>query len=90
MFEEMRSFAAAHPRIPAKTILEMSTIRGARALGLAGSAGELSPGAFADLIAIPFTGKLAEANDAVVQHRGDVSASMIDGQWAIAPADFHL
>jgi cytosine/adenosine deaminase-related metal-dependent hydrolase len=87
MFEEMRSFAAAHPRIPAKTILEMSTIRGARALGLAGSAGELSAGAFADLITIPFIGKLAEANDAVVQHRGNVSASMIDGQWAIAPAD---
>src|SRR5262249_19331370 len=85
LFDEMRIFAAANPRMPAKTILEMATLHGARALGLAGLAGELSPGAFADLITIPFNGKRADAFDAVVQHRGDVSTSMIDAQWAIPP-----
>ena len=85
LFDEMRAFAAANPRVPAKTILRMSTLNGARALGLAGKIGEISPGAFADLIAIPRTGKISDACDAVLQHRGDISASMIGGQWAIAP-----
>ena len=40
-------------------ILQMATVNGARALGLAGKVGELSPGAFADLIAIPFAGKIS-------------------------------
>jgi len=47
--------------------------------------GELSADAFADLIAIPFTGKKADIYDAVLHHASTVSASMIDGQWAIAP-----
>lgn len=85
LFEEMRAFSTAHPRVPATTVLEMTTRCGARALGLAGLAGELSPGAFADFIAIPFNGRRADASDTVVQHRGDVSASMIDAQWAIPP-----
>ena len=85
LFDEMRAFAAAHA-VPARTIVRMATLNAARALGLAGQAGELIEGAFADLIAIPFSGRTAGVWDAVVQHRGDVAASLIDGQWAIAPA----
>ena len=82
MFEEMRAFAEAHPRVPPLRILEMATLNGARALGLAGQAGELAPGARADLITIPFAGKPSEAATAVLSHRGDVSSTMIDGEWA--------
>jgi cytosine/adenosine deaminase-related metal-dependent hydrolase len=85
LFDEMRAFAGANPGVPARTIVRMGTVNGARALGLAGQAGELTPGAFADLIAIPCSGKAPECWDAVVQHRGDVAASMIDGEWAVAP-----
>jgi len=85
MFDEMRAFAKAHPRVAASRILNMATRHGARALGLAGKIGELSPGAHADLIAIPFRDGKSEAVRAVIEHEGDVSASMIDGEWAIAP-----
>jgi cytosine/adenosine deaminase-related metal-dependent hydrolase len=52
---------------------------------MAGQIGEIAENAFADLIAIPFTGKSADIYDAVLHHASTVSASMIDGQWAIAP-----
>jgi cytosine/adenosine deaminase-related metal-dependent hydrolase len=87
MFEEMRAFSATHPRVPAKRILQMATINGARALGQAGQLGEISKGALADLIAIPFAGKIAAVHETVLQHEGEVTASMINGQWAIAPDD---
>lgn len=86
MFTEMRTFAGVQPSIPPETILAMATINGARALGLQGRAGELSTGALADMIAIPFTGGAEEASDAVIQHRGDVIASMIEGEWVIKPS----
>ena len=80
MFDEMRALAKGHPSLAPATILEMATVNGARALGMAGQIGELSPGAFADLIAIPFAGKVADANAAALHHAGNVSAAMIDGQ----------
>ena len=52
---------------------------------MGGQIGELCEGAFADLIALPFAGKAADIYDGVLHHAGDVAASMIDGQWAIAP-----
>ena len=57
---------------------------GARALGRAGELGELSPGARADLIAVPFSGT-GDSIEAVTRHTGTVTASMIGGAWAIAP-----
>jgi len=85
LFEEMRAFAANQPKMPPKRILQMVTVNAARALGLKGQVGEVSPAAFADLIAVPFAGEAAEVYDAIVHHSGNVAASMIDGHWAIAP-----
>jgi cytosine/adenosine deaminase-related metal-dependent hydrolase len=85
LFEEMRAFAEAHPEVPARTILRMATVNGARALQLAGRAGRIAAGAFADLIAVPFTGKRTQLYEGVLDHRGVVAASMIDGQWVIPP-----
>jgi cytosine/adenosine deaminase-related metal-dependent hydrolase len=85
VFEEMRAVAKAHPWLSAKRIVRLATLNGARALSLQGRVGELSANAFADLIALPFAGRPAEAYDAILHYSGDVSASMIDGRWAIAP-----
>jgi len=85
MFEEMRLLAATDKNISAEEILRMATINGARALGLAGEVGELSKNISADLIAIPFDGKTADDCEAVLTHSGNVSASIIDGRWAIPP-----
>jgi cytosine/adenosine deaminase-related metal-dependent hydrolase len=86
MFAEMRSFARKHRDVPPGVVLRMATLNGAQALGLAGQAGEIIPGAAADLIALPCREKLADIYDAVLHHRGDVAASLIAGRWAVAPA----
>jgi cytosine/adenosine deaminase-related metal-dependent hydrolase len=85
LFEEMRQLAIADKTIPPVEILRMATVNGAKALGMAGQIGEVSENAFADLIAIPFAGKRTDIYDAVVHYASNVSTSMVDGQWAIAP-----
>ena len=79
----MRALADKDRTVSPAEIVEMATVNGARALGLAGKIGELAPGALADLIAIPFSGKSANVLEAVLQHTGAVSASLIEGRWAI-------
>jgi cytosine/adenosine deaminase-related metal-dependent hydrolase len=85
MFEEMRAFAASHPAVSPRSILKMATQNSAQALGLESQVGELSANAFADIIALPFAGRISSVHEAVLNHKGDVSGSMIDGQWVIAP-----
>jgi cytosine/adenosine deaminase-related metal-dependent hydrolase len=90
MFEEMRTLAARELGLSPKTILRMATINGAHALGLERKIGELSKGGFADLIAIPYKGKPSAVWDALVHHHGKVSASLINGKWAVAPGTLAL
>lgn len=85
MFAELRAFARKNPGTAAGTILRLATLNGAQALGLAGKIGALAKGAFADLIALPCHEKLADVPEAVLHHRGEVAASMINGAWAMAP-----
>jgi len=85
MFAEMQAFAEMTEVTPS-AILKMATLNGAAALGRKGRFGEVSPGAAADVIAIPFGGAHRAVYDAVLQHRGDVHASMIEGEWVITPA----
>jgi cytosine/adenosine deaminase-related metal-dependent hydrolase len=85
MFAEMRALAVADKSISPEEILRMATVNGAHALGLTGKIGELSKNSFADLIALPFAGKFSSAHAAVLEHSGNVAASLIDGRWAIPP-----
>ena len=87
MFAEMRMLASRDKNISAREIVQMATVNGARALGLAKLAGELAKNAHADVIAIPFRGKTAEVWEGVVEHTGDVSASLIGGRWALPPGN---
>lgn len=86
LFAEMRAFTRAHPAVAPTAILAMVTRNPARALGLNTQVGILRAGASADMIAIPFLGSATEAAAAIVHHQGPVSASLIRGEWAIAPA----
>lgn len=85
LFAEMRAFARRHPRVSPDTLLRLVTVNGAHALGLTGKIGALAPGAYADLIAIPGTVPSAAAAAVVLQHRGPILASLINGTWTIAP-----
>src|SRR5258708_1698469 len=81
MFEEMRTFATNHLAVSPRSILKMATLNSARALGLEGQVGELSVDAFADMITLPFAGRISSVHDAVLDHKGVVSGSMIGGRW---------
>jgi len=85
MFAEMRLLADRDRSISSEQVLLMATVNGARALGLAGKIGEISRNSFADLIALPSPDKLKDIYEAVLAHIGNVSASMIDGRWAVPP-----
>jgi cytosine/adenosine deaminase-related metal-dependent hydrolase len=85
LFAEMRAFAAAFPGVAPREILRLCTTCAATALGLQRRIGKLARGMFADLIALPFSGDPASLDEAVLDHRGPVHASMIDGEWALAP-----
>ena len=85
MFQEMQTLARSRPSLPPAAILKMATANGARALGLHGKIGELSGNAFADLIAIPYSGDTSNAETAVVNHSGPLRSSMISGHWSIVP-----
>lgn len=85
MFAEMRALADKNDSISPQQIIRMATVNGARALGLAGKVGELSKGTQADLIAIPFRGNVSRLQEAVLEHVGNVHASMISGRWTIPP-----
>lgn len=86
LFHEMRQFATQHPEVSAPQILHMVTLNAARALGLPGKVGEIRPGAYADLIALPIQERPPELLAAILHHTGDLTASMIAGEWAKTPA----
>ena len=90
LFAEMRVFAEAHPGWSPDAVLRMATLQGAQALGFEGRAGEISPGAWADLIAIPSSAGLREVATALVHNPQPVAAAMIAGEWVAGfPAASH-
>ena len=86
LFAEMRALADRDKSISPEDILPMATVNSARALGLGGKIGQLSANASADLIAIPGAGRLAKIYETLLAHTGNVSASLIEGRWAIPPS----
>jgi cytosine/adenosine deaminase-related metal-dependent hydrolase len=85
LFAEMREFVAHAPGVAPNSVVRLVTVNGARALGLAGLAGCLAPGSWADAIAVPFADEVGDVARAVINHHGDVVASLIGGQWVRLP-----
>jgi cytosine/adenosine deaminase-related metal-dependent hydrolase len=80
LFSEMRTAKKVYPTLSARDLLEMVTVRPARALKLERSLGRIAPGYFADAIAIPFSGAIEDAYEAVVQAKGPIKWMMINGK----------
>ncbi|MSU34486.1 MAG: hypothetical protein EXS36_05150 [Pedosphaera sp.] len=81
LFDELHTFQKAEPDVPPKELLRMVTVNAARALGWRGRAGQLTPGAWADLAVLREKSSGKHAEEAVVNYRGEVAATMIDGDW---------
>jgi cytosine/adenosine deaminase-related metal-dependent hydrolase len=59
--DEMRYLTEAYPQIPAKEMVRMATINGAKALGLGKVFGSLEPGKMASMVYIPLSAKTEQS-----------------------------
>jgi aminodeoxyfutalosine deaminase len=80
LFSEMRTAKKFYPTLSGRELVQMVTIRPARALKLARELGRIAPGYLADAIAIPFKGPTSDVFEAIVQHRGAIKWMMVNGQ----------
>ncbi len=80
LFEEMRALRRSFPHISSQEIIDMVTRRPGRAIGLAGQLGEIAAGAFADLIAVPYSGSLDGVFEALVNNSSPVRWMMVGGR----------
>ncbi len=78
---EMAEFARRFPDVPPAEILRMATLNGARALGRAGRAGELTAGAEADLVLVPSSGGPDAVRERWVRGALEVGAVLLGGRW---------
>ncbi|MCF7708334.1 MAG: amidohydrolase family protein [Verrucomicrobia bacterium] len=85
LFTQMRLFSDNYPGIEPEEIIRMTTLNPARALGLNGVKGELTPGAHADMIALPITANMAGLYEEIVNFTGKPSAVMVGGHWTSTP-----
>jgi aminodeoxyfutalosine deaminase len=80
LFSEMRIAKKIYPTLSARDLLEMVTIRPARALKLERRLGKIAPGYLADAIAIPFKGRTGNVCEAILQTKGPIKWMMINGK----------
>ncbi|MEI6070623.1 MAG: amidohydrolase family protein [Verrucomicrobiae bacterium] len=82
LFAEMRCLSRKTPGLTPEALIEFVTRNPARAIGLPGRLGEISCGAAADLIALPYSGSLSGAAEAITNHTGRVEWVMVGGKLA--------
>jgi cytosine/adenosine deaminase-related metal-dependent hydrolase len=79
LFREMRAFQRHEPTLSPRQILETVTVNAARALGQGDRLGQIAPGFFADLIALPCAGSTT-AFEEIVAFKATVGWMIIDGK----------
>jgi cytosine/adenosine deaminase-related metal-dependent hydrolase len=84
LLSEMRYCAASHAEVPPAKILELATLRGARALGTSGDTGSLAAGKLANLTAVALPDhEAADPHDLIFDGALPVVASWHRGQRAL-------
>ncbi|MBL67167.1 MAG: hypothetical protein CMO74_01755 [Verrucomicrobiales bacterium] len=84
MFAEMREFCRRHTGIAPEDVVKMATVNGAAALGWQGAVGEISAGAFADLVALPLAG--GDVFGEIMNCAEMPVGVMVGGEWVVLPA----
>jgi len=82
ILDEMKFLHGEHTEVPLQTILRMATQNGLEALGLAGNAGALSNGSFADLVAVAVLSDESDGEDVlklVFAEQSEVVFSLAEG-----------
>ena len=79
LLEELRGLQKTNPWLTPKQLLRTVTVNPARALQLGSALGRISPGAMADLIAIPVSGNVAELYEEIISYTRPVPWMMVDG-----------
>jgi cytosine/adenosine deaminase-related metal-dependent hydrolase len=82
LFSEMRAARKSYPALGPRDVLEMVTVRPARALKMESRLGKIERGYLGDLIAIPFRGSADEVYEAIIENRGPIEWMMINGEIA--------
>ncbi len=80
LFSEMRCLEQTHPGLSPGTLIEFATKNPSRAIGMPGRLGEISTGAVADLLALPYAGSIENVAGAICSHDGAVAWTMVAGQ----------
>lgn len=80
LFAEMRAAQKTAPWLSSEQLLATVTTHPAKALQKGGELGEISPGAHADLIALPFAGAVPDVYDAILSNTHSVEWLMLDGK----------
>ena len=80
LFEELRSLSQSDPWLSPNQLLQTVTLNPAKALRHQGQLGQITPGALADLIAIPHSDVYSSILPSVIHYSQPVPWTMINGQ----------
>jgi len=80
LFDEMRKLLEGENAVKPESILKMSTLNGAKALGLQGEAGSLEAGKRADWISLPWNGKKESLAEHAIGSLEPVSCVFLGGK----------
>jgi cytosine/adenosine deaminase-related metal-dependent hydrolase len=81
LMAEVRALSAEHPALDARTLLDIATRQGARAVGLGGAFGVLEPGAFADIAVFSVAEDDPERGIVERAGAGNLAALLVGGVW---------
>ena len=81
LFSEMQAAQKSAPWLTSEALVRTVTKHPAKALKKSGELGQISQGAHADFIALPYAGTLHEVYDAIVANTRPVEWMMLDGKF---------
>lgn len=80
LFEEMRGLRKTHPGLSPEILLDMVTVNAAQAIGMPRQLGQIRRDAWADLIALPYSGRIEGVYESIVEHRQPVEWMLVNGK----------